>query len=85
MSECITSNGSMDSFSSSTTPRSQPLEGLAVIGFSLRFPGEACDEESFWKMILDGRCAMTEFPKDRMNIDAFYHPDADRTDTVVTL
>jgi hypothetical protein len=59
--------------------RHQPL---AVIGLSLRFPQDATSAEAFWKMLVEGRCAMTDYPKDRMNIDAFYHPDTSRTDTV---
>jgi hypothetical protein len=59
--------------------RYQPL---AIIGLSLRFPQDATSAEAFWKMLVEGRCAMTDYPKDRMNIDAFYHPDASRTDTV---
>jgi acyl transferase domain-containing protein len=58
------------------------LEGLAIVGFSLKFPQEAEDEDSFWKMLMEGRCAMTEIPQDRINMDAFYHPDPDRVDTV---
>lgn len=48
---------------------------IAIIGMSLKFPGKAVDCDSFWKMLLERHCASTEFPKDRMNIDAFYHPD----------
>lgn len=58
------------------------LEPVAVIGFSFKFPQDATSGESFWKMLLEGRSAMTEIPKDRFNIDAFYHPNADRHDTV---
>lgn len=60
----------------------QKLEGLAVIGFALKFPQEADNEESFWEMLLEGRRATTEIPKERMNIDAFYHPDGERLDSV---
>ncbi|KAF4629252.1 hypothetical protein G7Y89_g8896 [Cudoniella acicularis] len=58
------------------------LEGLAIVGFALRFPQEAVDAESFWTMLMEGRCAMTEFPSDRINLDAFYHPDSDRLGTI---
>ena len=58
------------------------LEPLAVVGFSLQFPQEATTPEAFWKMLTEKRCAMTEWPKDRLNIDAFYHPDSSRPDTV---
>lgn len=58
------------------------LQPIAIIGFSLKFPQEATTPEAFWQMLMQGRCAMTEFPKDRMNIDGFYHPDPKRHDAV---
>lgn len=57
------------------------LEGIAVVGYSLEFPQDATSSEGFWKMMAEKRCAMTEFPPDRLNIDAFYHPDANRGDS----
>ena len=57
-------------------------DAIAVIGFSLKFPQEATNAESFWNLLDEGRSAMTEFPKDRLNIDAFYHPDSSRRGTV---
>lgn len=61
------------------------FDPLAIVGFSLRFPQDATTPEAFWKMLIEGRSAMTEFPMDRMNIDAFHHPDPNRTDTVSKL
>lgn len=58
------------------------LEPIAVIGLSLEFPQEAKTPETFWKMLTEKRCAMTDWPKDRMNLDAFYHADGNRSDTV---
>ena len=58
------------------------LEPIAIIGLSLEFPQEATNPESFWKMLTDKRCAMTDWPKDRVNLDAFYHGDGNRCDTV---
>lgn len=58
------------------------LEPIAVIGISLEFPQEATNSENFWKMLTEKRCAMTEWPKDRINLDAFYHADSNRSDTV---
>lgn len=58
------------------------LKPIAIIGFSLKFPQEATSAEGFWKMLTEKRCCMTEFPRDRANIEAFYHPDSDRLDTV---
>lgn len=50
------------------------IEPVAVIGFSLKFPQDATSPEGFWEMMAGKRSAMTEFPADRLNIDAFYHP-----------
>ena len=58
------------------------VEPIAVIGFSLRFPQDAVSADSFWRMMMEGRCAMTEIPEDRMNSSGFYHPDSNRPDTV---
>ncbi|KAI9695597.1 MAG: Type I Iterative PKS [Bogoriella megaspora] len=57
------------------------MEPIAVVGYSLRFPQEATSPEAFWKMLCEGRSTMSEVPKDRFNIDGFYHPDSSRNDT----
>lgn len=58
------------------------IEPIAVVGFSMNFPQDATSEAGFWQMLTEGRSAMTEIPNTRFNIDAFYHPNADRLDTV---
>jgi len=58
------------------------VEPIAVIGMSLKFPQEATSPEAFWDMLYEGRCAMTEFPPDRFNIDAFYDKENSGTGTV---
>lgn len=58
------------------------MEDIAIIGFSLRFPQDAVSPESFWNMLVEGRCAATEVPESRFNINAFYHPDPDRLGSV---
>lgn len=58
------------------------IEPIAIIGFSARFPQDAISPEAFWNMLREGRSAMTEVPKDRFNIDSFYHSDAGRYDRV---
>ena len=60
------------------------MEPIAVIGFAARLPGDATSAEAFWQMLYEGRSARSEIPKERFNIDAFYHPDNNRTDTVRT-
>lgn len=51
---------------------------IAVVGMSVRFPGDATDVESFWRLLMDGRSAVSEVPSDRWNADAYYHPSAAR-------
>lgn len=63
-------------------PEASRQQPLAVVGFSLKFPQDATSTESFWKMMMEGRCAMTEIPEDRMNLNSFFSADASRRDTV---
>ena len=65
-----------------TSAEQDVLEGLAVVGFSLKFPQDASSPDRFWTMLTEGRCASTPFPSDRMNIDAFYSLGGDRQGTV---
>lgn len=55
---------------------------IAIIGLAFEFPQGATTTENFWQMICSGRSASTDFPPDRLNIDAFYHPDNDRPSTI---
>ncbi len=52
-------------------------EPLAVIGMGFRFPGEANDADSFWRLLLNGTDAITEVPSDHWDIEQFYDPDPD--------
>nr|ALQ32738.1 putative polyketide synthase [Fusarium anthophilum] len=58
------------------------LEPVAIIGIELRGPGDASDPEKFWQMLLDARSARSEIPKDRYNVDGFYHPDPERLGSI---
>ncbi|MBI4528174.1 MAG: SDR family NAD(P)-dependent oxidoreductase [Deltaproteobacteria bacterium] len=49
-------------------------EPIAITGIGCRFPGEANDPDSFWKLLANRVDAITEIPKDRWNMDDFYHP-----------
>ncbi|KAL8865550.1 MAG: hypothetical protein Q9198_009268, partial [Flavoplaca austrocitrina] len=51
---------------------------IAVIGCGGRFPGDASNPEKLWNLMANGQSTLSEIPKDRFNIDAFYHPDAER-------
>ncbi|ERF74612.1 hypothetical protein EPUS_00742 [Endocarpon pusillum Z07020] len=58
------------------------LEPIAIIGMSAKFPQDATSPAAFWQLLCEGRSAMTEVPEDRWKIDSFYHPDANRLDTL---
>ncbi|RWA12367.1 hypothetical protein EKO27_g2745 [Xylaria grammica] len=55
---------------------------IAVIGMSFQLPGGATSPESLWSMMLERRCASTDFPADRLGGSAFHHPDRTRGDSV---
>ncbi|KAH6683357.1 fatty acid synthase S-acetyltransferase [Halenospora varia] len=55
---------------------------VAVIGLSLKFPQEAVSVDSFWDLLMNGRSAMTEVPRDRFNVDSFYYGEGGKTGTV---
>ena len=47
-------------------------EGIAIVGIGCRFPGGVNDTHSFWKLLAEGREAVSEIPPDRWNIDHYY-------------
>jgi len=58
------------------------LEPIAIVGFSFKFPQEAISAETFWQMLMEAKCASTDFPSHRLNAKAFYHPDHRKHDSV---
>lgn len=54
------------------------MDDVAVIGIGLRFPGNANSSEALWEILENGQSQWKEFPKDRLNIDGYYHPSGDR-------
>jgi acyl transferase domain-containing protein len=57
-------------------------DAIAIVGVACRFPGEATNPEMLWEMLSRGESAWSEFPKDRLNIDGYYHPNGNRQGTV---
>lgn len=55
---------------------------IAVIGMAVKFPQEAFSLAAFWQMLMNGRSALTDVPKERFNIDAFYNADSAVSGTV---
>ena len=53
------------------TPGRLDSEPIAIIGLGCRLPG-AGDPEAFWRLLRDGVEAITEVPRDRWDVNAFY-------------
>jgi len=60
-------------FSESHAARPAPLEPVAIIGMAMRLPGRVHNAEDFWDLLTQKRSGVCDVPKDRFNIDGFYH------------
>lgn len=56
---------------------------IAVVGYACRFPDDATSPLGFLKLLAAGRSAWSEVPKNRFNVDSFWHPDTNRIGTTV--
>lgn len=63
-------------------PFEDRLEPIVVIGMAMRGPQDATSPEALWKMIREGRSAMTEIPSNRFNPDAFCETENPRIGSV---
>ncbi len=52
-------------------------EPIAIIGMGCRFPGGANDPDAYWRLLASGTDAITEVPRTRWDLDAFYDADPD--------
>src|ERR1041385_8857977 len=55
--------------------RAAPNEPIAIIGIGCRFPGDANDPDSYWRLLEGGVDAISEVPSDRWNLRTFYDPE----------
>lgn len=54
-----------------SAPRKEPI---AIIGLSGRYP-KAKNVDAFWRNLSEGKDCITEIPKDRWELDGFFHQD----------
>ncbi|KAF2190022.1 reducing type I polyketide synthase [Zopfia rhizophila CBS 207.26] len=78
----LRSNSSASTNGSPRAEASHDPNAIAIVGMSFKFPGGTDTEESFWKMLVEGRCAATEFPEDRLSASNLYHPAPNRRGTI---
>jgi acyl transferase domain-containing protein len=50
-------------------------EPIAIVGMACRLPGGVRSPEEYWALLAEGRDAVTEVPRERWDIDAYYDPD----------
>jgi acyl transferase domain-containing protein/SAM-dependent methyltransferase/acyl carrier protein len=54
-------------------------EPIAIIGIGCRFPGNANDPQSYWKLLRNGVDALTEIPPDRWDLRTYYDSEPGKT------
>lgn len=63
----------------------QRTELIAIVGIGCRMPGAEPGPEGFWKLLSQGRDAITEIPADRWDARAYYNSDPDAPGRASTL
>ncbi|WP_149824438.1 type I polyketide synthase [Streptomyces tailanensis] len=65
--------------------RARPDDDIAIVSMACRFPGGADDPEALWRLLTEGRDAISEVPAGRWNTAGLYDPDPEAGGKAYTL
>ena len=82
--ERVTSSGASPTVVSPPVSVKHVDEPIAIVGIGCRFPGGVNDPEAFWRLLEDGRDAVTLVPPERWDVEALYDPDPAAAGKVTT-
>ena len=59
-------------------------EGIAIVSVACRLPGNVRSPDDFWRLLVEGRDAVTDVPADRWDAGALFSPRLDKSDRMNT-
>ncbi|MBX9646948.1 MAG: type I polyketide synthase, partial [Xanthobacteraceae bacterium] len=59
-------------------------EGIAIVSVACRLPGKVRSPDDFWRLLVEGRDAITDVPADRWDATALFSPRLDQPDRMNT-
>ncbi|KAI2092193.1 hypothetical protein LOZ63_002180 [Ophidiomyces ophidiicola] len=59
-------------------------EPIAIVGAACRLPGGVNNVGEFWEFLMDGRSGYCDMPSNRMNMEAWHHPEGVRPGSIVS-